>query len=83
MNLTKYVLDADGQPIAEPDLIRWVEWMGAGDNKVIAREQVYRHVRVVTTFLGYDLSTEGDTLLLWDTIVYGGRLDCRSRTARR
>jgi len=74
MNLTKYILDADGHPQPEGDILAWAQWMGTGDNKVIKREQVGR-VRVSTVFLGLDHGWGSGELLLWETMVFGGKLD--------
>jgi len=74
MNMTKYVLDADGNPQPEPDLLMWAQWLGTGDNQVVAREQV-GHVRVSTVFLGLDHNWIGGEPLLWETRVFGGKLD--------
>jgi len=74
MNLTKYVLDTDGNPQPEGDLLAWAQWMGTGDNQVLKREQV-GHVRVSTIFRGL-VHGVGDTEpVLWETMVFGGKLD--------
>jgi len=75
MNLTKYVLDADGHPQPEGDLLAWAQWMGTADNQVLKREQV-GHVRVSTVFLGlgHGWGTT-DAPLLFETMVFGGKLD--------
>lgn len=75
MDLTKYVLNADGQPEPEADLLKWAMWMGTGDNKVIAREQVTPTTRVSTVFLGMDHRCGDGDPLLWETMVFGGKLD--------
>ena len=74
MNLTKYVLDTNGNPQPEGDLLAWAQWMGTGDNQVIKREQV-GHVRVSTVFLGLDHGWGNADPLLWETMVFGGKLD--------
>jgi len=74
MNLTKYVLDTDGNPQPEGDLLAWAQWMGTGDNQIVKREQV-GHVRVSTVFLGLDHGWGNTDPLLWETMVFGGKLD--------
>jgi hypothetical protein len=83
MDLTKYVLDAAGNPQPEHDLLAWAQWMGTGDNSVIKREQVGR-VRVSTVFLGLDHGWGTGQPLMWETMVYGGKLDgtCERYTSR-
>ncbi len=78
MTLQKYILDANGQPQPEDDLLTWAEWMGTGNNPVLCRDDVGRY-RVSTLFLGMDhYNNFGESPLLWETMVFGGRLDHES-----
>jgi len=74
MNLTKYVLDTDGNPQPEGDLLAWAQWMGTGDNQILKREQV-GHVRVSTIFRGLVHGLDDTEPVLWETMVFGGKLD--------
>jgi hypothetical protein len=74
MNLTKYILDANGQPQPEGDLLTWAQWMGTGDNQILKREQV-RHVRVSTIFRGLSHGLNDTEPVLFETMVFGGKLD--------
>jgi hypothetical protein len=85
MNLMRYVLDTDGNPQPEPDLLAWAQWMGTYSHSVVKREQVGPRVRVSTIFLGApsDISADGPPLL-WESMVFGGKLDGeRERYASR
>ena len=69
----KYVLDASGNAIAEPDPVKWARWF----------ERCERHValtrigdaRISTVFLGLDHSFGSGPPLLWETMVFGGKFD--------
>ena len=69
-----YILDERGEPVAEPDLFTWAEWL----------EEAYRtrslHLaddsigpyRVSTIFLGLDHQFGvGGPPVLWETIIFG------------
>ncbi len=70
-----YVLDEDGNPQKEPDLLTWARWFETETNRVVA---VYAHddFMVSTVFLGLDhnFGVAGGPVL-WETMVFGGRLD--------
>ncbi len=61
-----YVLDEDGNPQKEPDLLTWARWFETETNRVVAK---YTHddFMVSTVFFGDPV--------LWETMVFGGRLD--------
>ena len=74
MSLGKYKLDAQGEPIPEPDLMTWAEWIETADRQV-ARDRI-GNVEVSTVFLGLDhnYSGRGDPIL-WETMVFGGPMN--------
>jgi hypothetical protein len=64
----RYVLDADKNPVPEPDLRRWAEAFETMDRRV-----AYTEVgpwRVSTVFLGLDHSFGGRPPLLFETLVF-------------
>ena len=70
----RYILNADGKPVSEPDLVAWARWYEAADRHV-ARDQV-GDVNISTVFLGIDHSFgRPGGPVLWETMVFGGRLD--------
>lgn len=70
----RYILNADGKPVPEPDLVAWARWYEAADRHV-AKDQI-GEVRVSTVFLGIDHSFgRPGGPVLWETMVFGGRLD--------
>ena len=70
----KYVLDDEGEPVAEPNLMKWAMWMETGD-RIVLRTKVGVAV-VSTVFLGLDyagLFFAGPDRgpVLWETMVFG------------
>lgn len=68
--MDKWVLDADGQPVPEPDLERWGAFMGDGDKRRVAWTEVGKW-RVSTVFLGLDHAFGEGSPVLWETMVFG------------
>jgi hypothetical protein len=71
----KYILDTNGEPQPEPDLIKWAQWLETADRRIGWAS--IGDVRVSTIFLGLDHSFgEGDPLL-FETMVFwpGHELD--------
>lgn len=76
----RYVLDADGQPQLEPDLLAWARWLETADRRVCQdydEGDATKRVRVSTVFLGLDYSFGEGPPLLWETMVFGGPLNGR------
>lgn len=74
-----YVLDADGEPVVEPDILRWAEWFETADRHVaetlIGHEPTGAEVRVSTVFLGLDHGWGDGPPVLWETMTFGLRAD--------
>ncbi len=66
----KYILDADGNPVPEPDLMTWAQWMQTAVRS-IARDEI-DGVTVSTVFLGLDHSFFSGPPVLWETMIFGG-----------
>src|SRR5437667_292748 len=72
----KYILDENGAPKLESDLMNWAKWYEKS-NRCVAREKI-GDSEVSTVFLGLDHSfsiLENTAPVLWETIVFGGQLD--------
>lgn len=66
-----YILDKDGNPVKEPDLIAWALWREQAD-RIIERTNINETVYVSTVFLGTDHRFgRGGKPLLWETLVFG------------
>lgn len=69
-----YVMDENGNPKPEPDLLAWAKWFEKAERQ-LALDKV-GGVRVSTVFLGLDHSFGQDgPPLLYETMVFGGKLD--------
>jgi hypothetical protein len=74
-NMTdKYILDADGYPVPEPDLLTWAKWFETA-NRQLAKDELPNGAKVSTIFLGLDHSFFGGRPQLWETMVFGGPQD--------
>lgn len=73
----RYILDDDGTPVVEPDLMKWGEWFCRQDRHVA--ENIIAHVRVSTVFLGINNSFGCGAPLLFETMVFGGPFDGEQR----
>jgi hypothetical protein len=75
MNFGKYILNDNGNPVLEPDLIKWAMWFETATNRRVAKEMI-GEVQVSTVFLGLDhnFCSKGPPIV-WETMVFGGELD--------
>jgi hypothetical protein len=80
-----YILDADGMPKAEPNVLRWGRWFENTANRLVARTEISESVAVSTVFLGIDhrFSWDGEPVL-WETMVFrdGDGGDCERYTSQ-
>lgn len=73
-----YVLDESGQPVLEPNLMKWAVWFETADRQVA--ETTTANVRISTVFLGLDhgWSQLGHPFehepVLWETMVFGASI---------
>lgn len=67
-----YIL-VDGEPVPEPDILKWSDWFERSDRK-LARDE-FDDYYVSTIFMGTDHNYD-DTgpPILWETMVFGGKL---------
>jgi hypothetical protein len=66
----RYILDAEGEPVACDDLHAWAQWMETNDRGV-ARDEPVPGVLVSTVFLGVDHAHLGGPPVLWETMIFG------------
>lgn len=72
MTTDKYILDEDGKPQPEPDLLKWAKWYETADRR-LARTRLDRNHYVSTVFLGLDHSFAMDgPPILWETLGFSG-----------
>jgi|SRR5215831_2419481 len=79
-----YVLDGDGQPVAEPDVIVWARWLfehaHTDGTRIIGHHhfnQKGKRILVSTVFLGFDYGWGVGPPVLWETMIFGGPHDQR------
>ena len=77
----KYILDSDGRPVAEEDLLVWAEWIERSDKQRIIEKTAIADCTVSTVFLGLDYSFGDDSgiPILYETMIFGGNLDGQMR----
>jgi len=69
----KYILDEAGNVVEEPDLMKWAKWFETADRHV--RNEEIEDVRISTVFLGLNHAWREGPPILWETMVFGGKLD--------
>lgn len=82
-NITgKYTLDDDGNPVSEPDLMKWAHWMETEmRKKKRVAETWIGLIWVSTVFLGLDHSYDRSRPpVLWETMIFVG--SCSSDCVR-
>ena len=75
-HLMYYTLDENGNPIEEPNPMKWAKWFkGNLTAKHVARDE-FDNVYVSTVFLGVDHSfSEEGPPILYETMIFGGEHD--------
>jgi len=76
-----YILK-DGVPVPEPDLMTFATWFETA-NRTLEQTTVSDEPPIVvsTVFLGIDHSFGEGPPVLWETMVFGGSLDCAQQRA--
>jgi hypothetical protein len=79
--MKKYILDGH-KAVEEPDILKWAAWF-EGANKIVKKDtatvtvggEKAGEIRISTVFLGIDHSFNGGEPILFETMVFGGKLD--------
>lgn len=70
-NLTgKYILDEQGNPIEEPDVLKWGEWFETSNARRRVADTKSGSVRVSTVFMALDHSFGGEVPVLYESMVW-------------
>ncbi len=70
MSNDKYILDADGNPVPEPDTLKWAQWFEtSGPSRIVARTAV-GDLEVSTVFLALDYSFGAKVPILFETMTF-------------
>lgn len=67
----KYILNDQGLPVPEPDVLKWAQWFDGDDHRLVKQTKIGR-VSVSTVFLGIDHGWDNEEPILWETMVFGG-----------
>lgn len=76
----QYILDQNGNPKRELDLLKWAMWMEYShrsegkDNRIVKQDHI-GNVEVSTVFLGLDHSFGSGPPVLWETMIFCGEHD--------
>ena len=75
MHPDTYILDVNGNPVAEPNLERRREWFARHKNRLVRRSYITKDI-YSTAILGIDYNHSGrGAPVLWETMVFGGPHD--------
>jgi hypothetical protein len=69
----KYILDENGNPKVEQDLLKWGKWFETAEIHV--GNDTIGGVQISTVFLGLDHSFGGKKPLIYETMIFGGKHD--------
>jgi hypothetical protein len=85
MIIGHWILDENGEPVPEPDLLTWALWFEHAHLRRAAFTRVAPHLSVSTIFLGIDHNfLETGPPILWETMVfYNGKSNEMRRYASR
>jgi len=65
-----FILNEQGEPVPEPDLMKWGRWFETSKRSV-AQDEI-GDALVSTVFLGLDHAFGGGPPILWKTMIFGG-----------
>jgi hypothetical protein len=71
-----YILDENNKPIRST-IVDCGEWLKKNPERKAVKQEYVGDVRISTVFLGLDHAwpRDGDTPLLWETMIFGGEHD--------
>lgn len=73
MSKMNYILDESGNPIKEPNIVKWAKWFEKAERH-IGNDDI-GDIHISTVFLGIDHSFGLGPPLLWETMIFGGKHD--------
>jgi hypothetical protein len=68
-----YILDDAGEPVQEPDVLKWAKWFETGTRIVEHTRLLKSGYFVSTVFLGIDHSFGGRRPILFESMVFDER----------
>lgn len=73
MSRDHWILD-ENRKLIKTDLITWGKWLQTCKDRIVKQEMV-GDSKVSTVFLGIDHNFNDGPPILWETMVFGGKLD--------
>lgn len=67
-----YILDENGNPVPEPDIVKFAAWFEDPKNRRVMETDLGLRGRVSTVFLGTDHGYGSYRPVLWETMVFRG-----------
>ena len=69
-----YILDENNKPIRST-IVDCGKWLEENPERKAVKQEHIDDVFISTVFLGLDHSWNSDTLVLWETMIFGGEHD--------
>ncbi len=66
-----YRLDVEGNPVAEPDIEKWMRWFMDNEMLVQVAEDYVGDIRISTIFLWCPCDPAAPAPRIWETMVFG------------
>jgi len=67
----RYILDKNGKPKPEPDLMKWARWIESEKGIRIVKQEDIDDIKVSTVFLGLNHNFCGTGApILWETMIF-------------
>ncbi len=66
----QYILDSQGRPVPEPNLIKWGMWFQQNSEKRIVKQESICGINISTVFLGLDHGWMSPVPILWETMTF-------------
>jgi hypothetical protein len=74
--MQQYILDENKNPVLETDMLKWGTWMSTiSSRRVACTFDPVNGSEISTVFLGLDHNYGSGPPILWETMVFGGKLD--------
>lgn len=78
MTVQHYILDESGQNIVAVGLFTWADWFETRQKGVVKQDRVGRSF-ISTVFMGINYGWEDGPPVLWESMVFRGKLDQERR----
>ena len=78
LSVNFYILDEAGRVVLAKRPVEWSRWFENNSNRIVGND-TFGDVRVSTVFLGIDHGFGAGPLVLWETMIFGGKLDGEQR----